>query len=295
MKTKLLFLIATLFIAVGTWAQSEDMLSTPLTFEAFEEGTLSFKNRSAGPVTYRVNGGETQTVESMKEVEIPLAIDDKVEFFGDNATYYDEENDKNSHFKMSSNCYIYGNIMSLISSSNFATAKTLTGKRCFIKMFRDSHVRCHPTHELLLPATTLTEYCYYSMFEGSGGLSNVILPAPTLVEGCYAYMFRMPSSRLTSVTCLATDISATDATLSWLGNPTTTGTFIKHPDMKDWPTGANGIPEGWTVVDYDMTGINAKTSDTKKTPATTYDLRGMKSAAGKKGLKIVGDKKIMTK
>lgn len=28
-----------------------------------------------------------------------------------------------------------------------------------------------------------------------------------------------------------------------------TGTFIKHPDMTSWTTGSNGIPSGWEVVD----------------------------------------------
>jgi hypothetical protein len=26
------------------------------------------------------------------------------------------------------------------------------------------------------------------------------------------------------------------------------GTFVKNPSMNGWPTGINGIPEGWTVV-----------------------------------------------
>ena len=69
---KLLFLFSVLLSAVGAWAQGEDMLSTPLTLEAIESGTITFNNQAAGPVTYRVNGGEAQTIESKTTGEIPV-------------------------------------------------------------------------------------------------------------------------------------------------------------------------------------------------------------------------------
>jgi hypothetical protein len=55
---------------------------------------------------------------------------------------------------------------------------------------------------------------------------------------------------LKQITCLATDISASNCTNSWVYEVSGTGTFIKHPDMNDWTTGNNGIPNGWTVSDY---------------------------------------------
>lgn len=55
---------------------------------------------------------------------------------------------------------------------------------------------------------------------------------------------------LVEVTCLATSIGNQPPTMNWLLNVSPTGTFYKHPDMNDWPTGVNGIPSGWTVVDY---------------------------------------------
>ena len=366
MKKNLLLLFAALLSTIGTWAQDEDMLSTPLTLEAIEAGTVSFDNHAACPVTYRVNDGTAQTIESETKGVIVLKADDKVAFFGDNYT------NSGSNIDCSADCYIYGNIMSLVSSSNFATADKLEGS--FYRLFGyNKHLKNHPTHKLMLPATKLAKSCYsfmfdnctglteapelpatelaggcyWSMFEGCTGLTKTPeLPATTLADGCYYDMFRgcsslkkapvlpattlaercyqgmfercgeltevpmLPATKLVdccynfmfsncpnlnSVTCLATDISAAHSTSFFLTDGSTTGTFYKHPDMKNWPAGIKGIPAGWKVVDYDMTGINAKTSDTKKTPATTYDLRGMKSAAGKKELKIVGDKKIMTK
>ena len=55
-------------------------------------------------------------------------------------------------------------------------------------------------------------------------------------------------TKLNSVTCLATDISATDCTTDWLSGVAATGTFTKAAAMTDWTVdSASGIPAGWTV------------------------------------------------
>lgn len=100
----------------------------------------------------------------------------------------------------------------------------------------------------LLPATTLNPYCYYSMFEGCTSLTNApVLPATTLVNYCYYRIFYGCTS-LNSVTCRATDISASNATTNWLSGVSSTGTFTKAAGVS-WSSGQSGIPTGWTVVD----------------------------------------------
>ena len=100
---------------------------------------------------------------------------------------------------------------------------------------------------LTLPATTLAESCYNSMFSGCTGLTAApTLPATTLAEYCYSHMF-YGCTGLTEITCLATDISADDCVNDWLGDVADEGTFTKAADMEDWPTGTSGIPSGWTV------------------------------------------------
>jgi hypothetical protein len=96
------------------------------------------------------------------------------------------------------------------------------------------------------------------MFAGCYDLTTAPeLPAATLAESCYSHMFYSCKS-LSHITCLATDISATNCTYKWIssnsGKPgvSSTGTFIKHPDMTSWTTGASGIPSGWTVVDAEL-------------------------------------------
>jgi hypothetical protein len=54
---------------------------------------------------------------------------------------------------------------------------------------------------------------------------------------------------LNNITCLATNISASDCTQNWVDNVAATGTFTKPAGMTRWTTGVNGIPDGWTVVD----------------------------------------------
>lgn len=99
----------------------------------------------------------------------------------------------------------------------------------------------------LLPVTTLAEHCYDYMFYHTNIMTAPELPATTLASYCYGYMF-YGCSNLRKITCLATDISATGCTYSWVSNVNGYGQFYKNPNMNSWTTGPNGIPNGWTVV-----------------------------------------------
>ena len=150
---------------------------------------------------------------------------------------------------------------------------TTLAERCYCNMFTDCK-RLTTAPEL--PATTLANECYYSMFVDCSGLTTAPeLPATTLAYGCYLYMFKgctnlttapeLPATTLAErcywcmfydctslnrITMLATDISASGCLNVWVNGVSSTGTFVKHPDMTSLPTGSAGIPEGWTVEDY---------------------------------------------
>ena len=99
-----------------------------------------------------------------------------------------------------------------------------------------------------LPATTLAEGCYYNMFGSCSAIESAPeLPAATLADSCYFAMFES-SPNLQYVKCLATNITASGCVNYWLSGVAGQGTFIKASDVQ-WPTGASGIPEGWTVED----------------------------------------------
>ena len=72
------------------------------------------------------------------------------------------------------------------------------------------------------------------------------------VANCYYSMFYQ-CYKLNSVTCLATDISATSCTSYWLSDAgrdvTGTKTFTAANSSVNWLSGSNnGIPSGWTRV-----------------------------------------------
>lgn len=147
---------------------------------------------------------------------------------------------------------VSGNIMSLLYGDDFEDKTTLPTEYCFYEMFYDNYYNLIDASNLILPATTLTDHCYDGMFQNCKILTGAPeLPAATLVNGCYYYMFS-GCENLNHITMLATDISTDgdDCLYNWVYRVSSTGTFVKHPNMTSLPSGENGIPEGWTVVDY---------------------------------------------
>ena len=242
----------------------------PLTLEAIADGEITVSNPKSG-MQYSVNGGAKTAVTTDP---ISVSANDVVAFYGNGKeiTMYDD-----TQIQCSADCYIYGNIMSLVDEDGFATNKTLTGEYAFFKLFNmNTHLKSHSDKELVLPATTLTKGCYYEMFNGCTSLTTApALPASTLAKGCYASMFagctglttapELPAivlkdgcydhmfsgcTNLNYVLCLATDISAIYYTTQWLNDVAQTGTFVKAANST-WTTGPDGIPNGWTVIDSD--------------------------------------------
>jgi len=134
---------------------------------------------------------------------------------------------------------------------------------CYSGMFMDC---TSLTEAPSLPSTILALGCYGAMFNGCISLTKApLLPATTLVSGCYgrglvvnsvgvAYIYTgmfKGCSNLISVTMLATDISDNSCMEDWLSGVSSTGTFVKAPEMTTLPIGSDGIPSGWTVVDYE--------------------------------------------
>ena len=162
--------------------------------------------------------------------------------------------------------------MSLVKSTNFDTATELTEPNTFSHLFyENTHLKSHPSNQLLLPATTLTACCYHSMFYGCTALTKAPeLPATTLANSCYSHMFgscvalkiapellaptlelgsyiNMFSncSKLEYVKCLAMNNINKIMILGFLRGVSSTGTFVKASGAF-WGT---NIPPGWTIVE----------------------------------------------
>ena len=153
-----------------------------------------------------------------------------------------------------------------------ALPATTLANNCYSQMFEGcTSLTTAPE----LPATTLTSSCYSSMFSGCTSLTTAPeLPATTLAQGCYSYMFNsctslttapsLPATTLASgyytsmfqgctnlnyIKCLAeSGFGSNNGTYNWVRNVSSTGTFVKKAGVT-WPSGASGIPNGWTVVE----------------------------------------------
>lgn len=225
------------------------IFSEPLTLEAVGDNTqITFTNYSGGVIEYRINDGSwTSTTTSTPNFSMEVSKGTKVSFRGNNSSYYPSSDA--SSIACSKPCYAYGNIMSLVNATNFATTTSLTAENTFHSLFQgNTNIINHPSKDLLLPATTLTTSCYHTMFSGCTGLTRApVLPAPTLVSTCYNAMFSGCSS-LAYIKCLAIDINATNCTQDWVEGVSGSGTFVRASATTVWPTsGDSSIPSGWSV------------------------------------------------
>lgn len=172
----------------------KDMLNTPLTLEATEDGTtVTAKCGREIAFQYAINGGTKIDVYSESGGEsfnIKLDAGEFVEFY---SKRYDVGQYRLNIFP-DKETYIYGNVMSLIDDSGqgFANDKEVGDDALSYLFFNAEKLVFHPKKRIVLPATTLDSYCYDSMFSGCTGLTELpadLLPATTLAAECYQSMF----------------------------------------------------------------------------------------------------------
>ena len=268
-------------VTVYQEAATSDFSKEPLTFNILSDGTINWTANSTAirkTIEYKVNNGEWASITSNTSSSAPtitVSSGDKVQFRGNNAQYaYDNYSSYNSFRGSTASFEAEGNIMSLIYGDDFKNKLTISSTYAFTRLFGDC-TKLISAENLILPATTLANNCYNSMFGNCTSLTTApALPANTLKSGCYSYMFYKCASLITApelpatilvdscymgmfggctslnyIKCLATDISASNCTGSWVYNVASTGTFVKNPNMASWTTDTNGIPTGWTVID----------------------------------------------
>jgi hypothetical protein len=179
------------------WVVIDDMASVPLTFEAIDAGTISAKvdqytTLEGITIQYKKNNDDWTDVTWNEDIDVDAG--DIVLFQGNNTSCANEYG-MGFSFVCSNDCYVYGNVMSLLSSAGFPTATTLTDDYAFSCLFSyewepNTTIKNHPVKDIVLPATTLSDYCYNSMFYGCEGLTRAPqLPATMMKEYCYNDMF----------------------------------------------------------------------------------------------------------
>ena len=164
----------------------------PLTVQALTDGTIVVNNPQQYPkkMKYSLNGGDKTTMSSTTTIDVSQG--DKVQFYGEGTriTSYRGTTIAGGTAQVK----VYGNIMSLVDETGFATNTTLTESNTFPALFA-GNANLTDASGLLLPATTMKKCCYYTMFADCTSLTTApALPAETLAENCYGYMFSGCSS-----------------------------------------------------------------------------------------------------
>ena len=257
-----------------------DDITKPLTFKATQDGStvkIAKYGATSGSFEISRDGGNTWSDYTVRDygsgASITLNTGDEVSF----RSSYDRTSAQNEsqycYFRMTGKIEAWHNVMSLYRKDDFATYESVV-RFSFVNLFKDC---TSLTKAPALPATTLADSCYYHMFDGCASLTKApVLPATTLAAYCYFSMFygctsltKAPDlpettlnircyqdmfygcSSLNEVRCkISSSYSSSDIptyTSNWLSNVASTGTFYTNTDA-NWPSGASGVPTGWTRV-----------------------------------------------
>ena len=162
----------------------------PLTFKFPSGGNVKIKKGTLigdpGTVRYSINDGEKHDVEYGTAINVDAGK--KISFFRD--LDHDPSYGDYITFDCDEECYVYGNVMSLIKSVGFEEL-TEVPEYAFHYLFNHNvYMKNDSTLDLVLPAVKLNDWCYANMFDYCSGLTRApMLPATTLAEYCYAGMF----------------------------------------------------------------------------------------------------------
>lgn len=275
--------------------------STPLSFKILNSGVIKWrKGNNQDPsktIQYQLNDGEWTTIRSssITGTQINVQLGDTLRFRGNEKTYDGAWFDSTVEFE------VYGNIMSLISSTNYPNVFDFVGEdsystfdglfsncqnitdagdlvlpatglsyRNYVVMFAGcSKMKTAPK---ILPAPILVQNCYDQMFNGCSSLETApILPAESLVANCYSMMF-FNCSKLNYIKCFAKNgLFSSNTLTNWVYKVASTGTFVKNPSAS-WRIGASGIPSGWTITtDVQTRGVKSVETGTKYASIITKD------------------------
>ena len=271
-----------------------------LTFRIVSGGTICWKSVGTGhtdTIQYNLNNGEwTSITAASTPPTINVVTGDVIKFKGTNTSYAKDKSNYASFGKDTSGStdigstahfVAEGNIMSLVYGDNFSGQTAMTGTYNFCSLFKRTNIES--AENLVLPSTTLTNYCYRAMFSWCTHLEIAPqLPATTLSVGCYWYMFEkcaiteapdllaenlegecygnmfINCSQLSYIKCMAlTGFTYSGVKTDWTKGVASNGTFVKNSavDVNTWSRGNNGIPTNWIV--YDEQAI--------ATPVISYD------------------------
>ena len=180
----------------------------PLTFEALEDGSIRLLFYDVAldkPVVVTKNRTDkkeyTNPEGNYQYFDIDVKKGDKLQF--------ESANDRTAigtwnylRIAPRSNCAVYGNVMSMISpdgkyhtnktiTKDYALARLLYGYRHWVTDHYECYTVQHEKYDLMVPATKLTNGCYYYLLANTGITKAPELPAKEIPNNSYQYMFTM--------------------------------------------------------------------------------------------------------
>ena len=204
---------ATGSVTVYQEAAVPDFSTKPLTFNILSAGTINWTANSTDftkTIDYKLNNGEWVSITSNTGSSAPTITvnpGDKIQFRGNNTQYATNPSRYNSFSGSTASFELEGNIMSLIYGDDFKNNLTISSTYAFYGLFKDC-TNLVSAKNLVLPATTLANWCYSNMFQGCRSLATAPeLPATTLVNGCYSSMFKGCTSLATAPALPATTLA----------------------------------------------------------------------------------------
>lgn len=241
---------------------SRDYSLEYFTVEALSSGNVVLGSTTSAALYYRVNGGSWDAATydyNGATATVAVTAGDKVEFKGERdeiTSQYPSYGNRGLRYTTAT-FNLYGNLMSLFigdsfenpdyTSANLSLSSLSVYSFCPANAVDASNLILIPLYAEIHGMTGSTGIEYGRFFRNCTTLTGApVLSDTTLRSSCYEQMFD-GCSILSNVTCLATDISASDCIDKWLNDTAASGTLHCAPTMtSSWIPGTN-IPSGWTV------------------------------------------------
>ena len=194
------------------WSKTIDYSNEYFTIESLEDANkigIVDSDRPSISISTDKQTWTTVTPNAAPTYFITLNAGEKVYIKGSNNAYNNDPWSAKDYFTSTGRFNVSGNIMSLIYADDFKNKTTLSSSNnyAFTRLFCNANKLISAEH-LVLPATTLANYCYYSMFSGCSSLTTAPeLPATILADYCYEYMFASCSSLTTAPELPATTLA----------------------------------------------------------------------------------------
>ena len=225
---------------------STDDVNKPIMFYSMQDGSeLTLYGEGSNPPSFKVSSDGTNWNNYTLGTKITLNKG-KLRYFKTTKSWSGATGTETSRirFTITGNIRAYNNVNYLCATYHPDTTPITACQ--FSRIF----LRCTGlTRAPLLPSTILEDtnnvgQHYFAMFADTSITETPYLPATNVPFKAYAAMFD-GCKYLTKVRCAATTLG-TNATQSWLNGVAATGDFYCDPNATIFPTGASGIPEGWT-------------------------------------------------